>query len=71
MSLEVLEAVNNAIARKAAREGLSPYAPFSADEVTTPFTFPNIGTLKPLAGRGWAQAGSLTRPDTAWTGSRR
>ena len=47
MSLEVLEAVNNEIARKAARQGLVPYVPFSPNEVDTPFSFPNIGTLKP------------------------
>ena len=54
MSLEVIVAVNNEIARKAAREGLVPYVPISADEVTTPFTFPNIGSLKP---RGWRKTG--------------
>ena len=54
MSIEVLEAVNNGIARKAAKEGLVPYVPFSPDEVTSPFSFPNIGTLKP---RGWAKTG--------------
>jgi hypothetical protein len=54
MSLAVLAAVNNEIAREAAREGLVPYVPFSAAEVDTPFTFPNIGTLKP---RGWRKTG--------------
>ncbi len=52
MSLEVLEAVNNEIARQAAREGLVPYVPASADEATSPFFCPNIGTLKP---RGWTK----------------
>jgi hypothetical protein len=52
MSLEVLKAVNNRIARQAAREGLVPYVPAGADEVDTPFSFPNIGTLKP---RGWGK----------------
>ena len=55
MSLEVLEAVNNDIARKAARERLVPYIPENAAEVDTPFTFPNIGTLKPL---GWKRTGA-------------
>jgi hypothetical protein len=55
MSLEVIVAVNNEIARLAAREGLVPYVPFSADEVESPFTFPNIGTLKP---RGWKKTGA-------------
>ena len=32
MSLEVIVAVNNEIARQAAREGLVPYVPVSADE---------------------------------------
>lgn len=50
MSLEALEAVNNEIAQEAARLGLVPYVPLSADEATTPFFCPNIGTLKP---RGW------------------
>jgi hypothetical protein len=50
MSLEVLEAVNNEIARQAAREGLVPYVPVSADEAVTPFFCPNIGSLQP---RGW------------------
>ena len=50
MSLKFLNAVNNEIARQAAREGLVPYVPFSPNEVDTPFFCPNIGTLKP---RGW------------------
>jgi hypothetical protein len=50
MSIDVLIAVNNEIAQEAAREGLLPYVPFSADEVDNPFSFPNIGSLKP---RGW------------------
>jgi hypothetical protein len=54
MSLEVIVAVNNEIAREAAREGLVPYVPVSADEATTPFFCPNIGTLKP---RGWRKTG--------------
>jgi hypothetical protein len=54
MSLEVIVAVNNEIARQAAREGLVPYVPLSADEVDTPFTFPNIGSLKL---RGWKRTG--------------
>ena len=54
MSLEVLVAVNNQIARQAAREGLVPYVPASADEAVTPFAFPNIGSLKP---RGWKRSG--------------
>ena len=57
MSLEVIVAVNNEIARKAAREGLFPYAPGGLEEVArcTPFTFPNIGYLKP---RGWRKTGA-------------
>ena len=55
MSLEVLRAVNAEIAQQAAREGLVPYVPASADEATTPFFCPNIGTLKP---RGWRKAGA-------------
>ena len=54
MSIDVLIAVNNEIAQQAAREGLVPYVPFSADEATTPFFCPNIGTLKP---RGWRKTG--------------
>lgn len=54
MSLEVIVAVNNQIARQAAREGLVPYVPVSADEVESPFTFPNIGSLKP---RDWKRTG--------------
>ncbi len=55
MSLEVLEAVNNQIAREAAKQGLFPYVPASADEATSPFFCPNIGTLKP---RNWAKTGA-------------
>jgi hypothetical protein len=55
MSLEVIRHVNNEIAREAAREGLVPYVPVSADEVDTPFAFPNIGTLKP---RHWMRTGA-------------
>jgi hypothetical protein len=56
MSLEVLRYVNNEIAREAARQGLFPYASVDLDEVAhcTPFTFPNIGYLKP---RGWRKTG--------------
>ena len=54
MSIEVLIAVNNEIARQAAREGLVPYVPFSADEATTPFFCSNIGSLKP---KGWRKTG--------------
>ena len=54
MSVEVIIAVNNEIARKAAREGLVPYVPFSAEEATSPFFCPNIGSLKP---RGWRKTG--------------
>ena len=46
MSIDVLIAVNNEIAQQAAREKLVPYIPISADEATTPFFCPNIGTLK-------------------------
>jgi hypothetical protein len=55
MSLEVIVAVNNDIARQAAREGLFPYVPSSADEAVTPFFCPNVGTLKP---RGWRKTGA-------------
>ncbi len=55
MSLEVIRQVNNEIARKAARQRLLPYVPSSADEASTPFAFPNIGTLKP---RGWQETGA-------------
>jgi len=55
MSLEVLAAVNNEIARQAAREGLVPYVPASADEATSPFFCPNIGTLKPHV---WKKTGA-------------
>jgi hypothetical protein len=54
MSLEVLRSVNNEIAQEAARQGLVPYVPESADEATNPFFCPNIGTLKP---RGWKRTG--------------
>lgn len=55
MSLEVLAAVNAEIAQQAAREGLVPYVPISADEMKSPFTFPNIGSLKPF---GWKKTGT-------------
>jgi hypothetical protein len=55
MSLEVIRYVNNEIARQAAKEGLVPYVPGSADEATSPFIFPNIGYLKP---RGWQRTGA-------------
>ncbi len=55
MSVEVIIAVNNEIAQQAAREGLVPYVPASADEVDTPFTFPNIGSLEP---EGWEKTGT-------------
>jgi len=52
MSLQAIAAVNNEIARKAAGKGLVPYVPFNLEEIPTctPFTFPNIGYLKPC---GW------------------
>ncbi len=55
MSIDVLIAVNNEIAQQAAREGLVPYVPASADEATTPFFCPNIGSLNP---RGWQKTGA-------------
>ena len=55
MSLEVIVAVNQQIARQAAKEGLVPYIPANADEVDTPFFCPNIGSLKP---RGWKKTGA-------------
>jgi hypothetical protein len=55
MSVEVIVAVNNEIAQKAAREGLVPYVPISADEVDTPFFCPNIGSLEP---EGWEKTGA-------------
>jgi hypothetical protein len=55
MSIEVIIAVNNEIARKAARKGLVPYVLASADEVKSPFTFPNIGSLEP---DGWKKTGT-------------
>ena len=54
MSVEVIIAVNNEIAQKAAKQGLVPYVPSSVEEVTSPFSFPNIGSLKP---RGWSNTG--------------
>jgi hypothetical protein len=54
MSLEVLEAVNNQIARNAAKQGLYPYVPSGIEEITSPFFCPNIGSLKP---RGWRKTG--------------
>ena len=54
MSIDVLIAVNNEIAQQAARKGLVPYVPTSADEATTPVFCPNIGSLKP---RGWRKTG--------------
>jgi hypothetical protein len=65
MSLEVLEAVNNEIARQAAREGLIPYIPASADEAVTPFFCPNIGSLKP---RGWIKTGQTWFVDKTGNG---
>ena len=62
MSVEVIIAVNNEIARKAAREGLVPYVPISADEATSPFFCPNIGSLKPRGWRKTGQPGPWTRP---------
>ena len=54
MSVEVLVAVNNQIARTAAKQGLYPYVPSDIEEVTSPFFCPNIGSLKP---RGWKKTG--------------
>ena len=54
MSIEVLIAVNNEIARKAAKQRLYPYVPSSTDEVESPFSFPNMGSLKP---GGWRKTG--------------
>ena len=54
MGIETLIAVNNQIAREAAREGLVPYVPYSAEEATSPFFCPNIGSLEP---RGWRRTG--------------
>ena len=54
MSVEVLIAVNNQIARQAAKQGLFPYVPLGIEDVTSPFSFPNIGSLKP---RGWRKTG--------------
>ena len=50
MSLDVIAAVNNDIAQRAAQQGLVPYVPVNADEATSPFFCPNIGSLQP---RGW------------------
>lgn len=59
MSLEVIVAVNNQIARAAARRRLVPYVPSGASEVdgwhNLPFEFPNIGYLEP---NGWEKVES-------------
>jgi hypothetical protein len=59
MGLETLIAVNNQIAREAARRRLVPYVPSDASEVdgwrNLPFEFPNIGYLEP---RGWEKVES-------------
>ncbi len=55
MSVVVIVAVNNEIARQAARERLVPYVPVNADEATSPFFCPNIGFLKPC---GWRKTGA-------------
>ena len=59
MSLDVIVAVNNEIARRAARRRLRPYVPSSAAEVdgwrNLPFEFPNIGYLEPP---GWEKVQS-------------
>ena len=79
MSIEVLIAVNNEIAQEAARRGLVPYVPINADEVRSPFAFPNIGSLKP---RGWRRTGQTwfvdktghgleSEPALTWTQFRR
>ena len=65
MSLEVIRQVNNEIARKAARQGLVPYVPSSANEVRSPFTFPNIGTLQP---RDWRKTGATWFTDKTGDG---
>ena len=72
MSLEVIIAVNNEIARQAAREGLVPYVPSSADEAVTPFFCPEhrVAEASGLAeDRGdvvrrqdWARAGLGSLP---------
>ena len=54
MSLEVIVAVNNEIARQAARERRVPYVPSNADEVQSPWFCPNLGYLKP---KGWEKTG--------------
>ena len=46
--------MNNQIARNAAKQGLYPYVPTGIEEVESPFSFPNIGSLKP---RGWRKTG--------------
>ncbi|QDU29548.1 hypothetical protein ETAA8_46620 [Anatilimnocola aggregata] len=59
MGLETLIAVNNDIARQAARRRLKPYVPSGAKEVdgwrNLPFEFPNIGYLEP---KGWEKVES-------------
>jgi len=52
MSLEVIIAINQEIAREAAAEGLVPYVPFSVEELDLcpSFPFPTIGYLQP---DGW------------------
>jgi len=60
MSLETLIAINNDIARQAARRQLRPYVPTGADEVNEwrdlPFEcFPNIGFHEPP---GWEKVES-------------
>ena len=75
MSVEVLIAVNNEIARKAAREGLVPYVPISADEVDIAVRLPEhrLAEASRLAedrcelvcGQDGAWVGLGTRPDLA------
>jgi hypothetical protein len=59
MALEVIIAVNNQIAREAARRRLKPYVPSSSEEVDSwrnlPFEFPNMGSHVP---KGWEQVES-------------
>lgn len=60
MGLETLIAINNDIARQAARRRLRPYVPSGADEVDRwrqlPFeAFPNIGYHEP---KGWEKVES-------------
>ena len=45
MSLEVIVAVNQQIARQAAKEGLVPYIPVNADEVDTARSSANVDEL--------------------------